>query len=414
MSKEKMWKGFDQLLVSPSVAYRRSRRRQQSSRSIKHDSVLHMRDQDDGWQIDDHSDDDTAPSGRHGNETLPSTITPSVPQSLNPAEVTIDCRNQSDSEIEHISEEDCRPQYDTTSESSDSDDCLAIKCRKSRMTRLQFVDKKSMKRRRITDDMDVSFCAGTSRAKNRIFPDAASPKRFKAIATLNRSTSGLNNSVTGTAGDRSTRCWKSFDESFTDLQESCIEELPPSPENTNSGQLSRTETLNIDAIPSSIEENSGGNRNLTSDLSISLPSKSFYVATPETKSKNKHHPKSSPLGALALVLNDRSSRQQLWQHAVTSGTIQPDRVVKLDSIERVFGRVMLRFFTSTNEADSCVQERIENIIFLDQGDKQLRLIHAGMEIALEIDEQIAPHRVSHNKLVHLGITKLCPLPSIAK
>uniref|UniRef100_A0A182VXE1 Uncharacterized protein n=1 Tax=Anopheles minimus TaxID=112268 RepID=A0A182VXE1_9DIPT len=408
-----MWKGFDQLLVSPSVERKRSNRRQQRPRSTKRDSILHTREKDDEWQIDDFSDDDTTASRKHESETLPSTITPSVPLSLNPAEVTIERKNQSDSEIEHISEEDCRPRCDTTSETSDSDDCLAIRCTKSRMTRLQFVDKNLIKRRRITDDMDVSFVAGSSRARNRQFEDATSPKRFKSISTFNRSTAtiGLNNSVNDTiAADRSTRCWKSFDASFADQQESFIEELASSPESANNGQRSSVEPLNIEEVPSSVEEGS-----VLPHSSTATPhSKSFYVTTPGNRGKSLNHPKSSPLGALATVLNDRSSQQHLWQHGIMSGTVQPALVVKLDSIERIFGRVMLRFFTTTDGADDCAQEQIENIIFLDQSDKQLRSIHAGMEIALEVDERIAPHRVSHNKLVHLGVTKLCPLPLTIK
>uniref|UniRef100_A0A182M1M9 Uncharacterized protein n=1 Tax=Anopheles culicifacies TaxID=139723 RepID=A0A182M1M9_9DIPT len=403
-----MWKGFDQLLVSPSIGHKRINRRQQRSRSTKNDSIANIREQEDGWQIDDYSDDDTAVSSRHESDTLLSTITPSVPQSLNPAEVTIDRRNQSDSEVEHISEDDCRPRSDTTSESSDSDDCLAIHCTKSRMTRLQFVDKKSIKRRRITDDMDVSFVASSSRAKNRSFNDAVSPKRFKSVSTLNRSTAtaGLNNSVTDTTvADRSARCWKSFDASFTDLEESFIEDLPSSPESANNGQRSCAEPIYIEELPSSVEESSCRN-SLPQSSTTTPPSKSFYVTSPGATSKRLNHPISSPMGALAVVLNDRSSQQHRWQHAIMSGRVQPALVVKLDSIERIFGRVMLRFFTTTSEADDCIQERIENIIFLDQSDKQLKSIHAGMEIALEVDEQIAPHRVSHNKLVHLGVTKL--------
>ncbi|XP_052894347.1 uncharacterized protein LOC128301758 [Anopheles moucheti] len=409
MSKEKIWKGFDQLLVSSSVGHRRSWRRQQRSRPNKNNSLIYMRDQDDGWQIDDHSDEDTTCSGRHESEPLSSTITPSVPPSLNPAEFTISRKNESDSEIEQLSEDGCQPQYATTSESSDSDDCLAINCTKSRMTKLQFVDTNPLKRRRITDDMDVSSVAGSCRAKNRPFKDATSPKQFKSISVLNRSRAsvGLNNSVVSTTGNKSTHGWKSFDTSFTDQQEaSDIEELPSSPES------SRTVPLNIEELPPSADESSYINRSALQDSSTTPPSKSFYVATPATK--NKNHPKSSPLGALEMVLHDRSSRQYLWQHAITSGTVQPDLIIKLDSIERIFGRVMLRFFTTTTETDDCVQEQIENIIFLDQGDKQLKSIHAGMDLALEVDERIMPHRVSNNKLVHLGVTKLCPLPLTTK
>ncbi|XP_053659722.1 uncharacterized protein LOC128708767 [Anopheles marshallii] len=411
MSKDKIWKGFDQLLVSPLIGHRRPSRRQQRLRLNKNNSLTHMRDYDDGWQIEDHSDEDTTCSGRHESESLSSAITPSVPQSLNPAEITINRRNQSDSEIEQLSEDGCRPQYETTSESSDSDDCLAIHCTKSRMTKIQFVDNNPMKRRRITDDMDVSFVAGTYRAKNRPFKDATSPKQFKSIYVPNHNTTsiGLNSSVVSTTDNRSTRCWKSFDASFTEQQEaSVIEELSSSPES------SRTEPLNIEELPPSADESSYINRSSLPASSTTSPSKSFYVTTPGTKSKNKPHPKSSPLGALEMILQDRSSRQLLWQHAITSGTVQPDLVIKLDSIERIFGRVMLRFFTTTTEADDCVQEQIENMIFLDQGDKQLKSIHAGMNLALEVDERIMPHRVSHNKLVHLGVTKLCPLPITTK
>uniref|UniRef100_A0A182XWW5 Uncharacterized protein n=1 Tax=Anopheles stephensi TaxID=30069 RepID=A0A182XWW5_ANOST len=422
MSKEKTWKGFDQLLVSPCVRYGRSSnrsngpRRQRKSRSSKQDIILPTRDQDDGWQIDDHSDDDTTTESRvDASDTLSSTITPSVPQSLNPAEVTIERTNHSDSEIKHISEDECRTQHDdTTSDSSDSDDCLAISCTKSRMTRLQFLDKTPMKRRRITDDMDVSFAVGTSRAKNRQLEDVASPKRFKAVSSLNRTiqaTGALNNSVS----DRSTRCWKSFDASFTEQDASWIEELPSSPETTDhNGQISHTKQHDIEELPSSTEDNVSRNRTSLENSSTSPP-KSFYVASPEAnKRRNKNHPKSSPLGTLEVALNERISRQHLWQHAVTSGAVQPDRVVQLHSIERIFGRVMIRFFTTTNDADDCVREQIENVVFLDQGDKQLKSLHAGVEVALEMDDRIPPHRVSHNKLVHLGVTKLCPVPFAAK
>uniref|UniRef100_A0A182SSP8 Uncharacterized protein n=1 Tax=Anopheles maculatus TaxID=74869 RepID=A0A182SSP8_9DIPT len=426
MSKETKWKGFDQLLVSPSVRYGRSSnrsnvpRRQRKFYPSKQDTIIRSRDQDDGWQIDDHSDDDTTESRTNASDTLPSTITPSVPQSLDPADVTIERTNQSDSEIEHISEDECCPKHDdTTSDSSGSDDCLAIHCTKSRMTRLPFVDKNSIKRRRITDDMDVSFAVGTSGAKKHHLKDVVtSPKRFKSVSSLNRTINaaagagGLNNSVT----DRSTHCWKSFDESFTEQDATCIEELPSSPETDNDdGQCPRVQQpLNIEELPSSAEESSSRNRTSLENASTSPP-KSFYITSPDAKTRNKHYPLSSPLGTLEVALNERSSRQLLWQQSITSGAVQPHLVVKLDSIERIFGRVMLRFFTTTNEADDdCVGEQIENVIFIDQGDKQLKSLHAGMEIALEMDDLIEPHHVSHNKLVHLGVTKLCSVPFAAK
>ncbi|XP_050070051.1 uncharacterized protein LOC126558138 [Anopheles maculipalpis] len=424
MSKEKSWKGFDQLLVSPAVRCRRSlnqsngRRGQRRSRSSKHGSILHAGDQGDDWQIDDHSDDETLASVINASDTtLPSTITSSVPQSLNPAEITIERRHQSDSEVEHISEDECRrPQYDTTSNSSDSDDCLAISCTKSRMTRLQFLDKNPLKRRRITDDMDVSFGVGTSKAKNRQrqdIIDASSPKCFKPISSLNRTIQTnaagaelLNNTV----ANRSTRCWKSFDTSFTEQETSWIEELPSSPETDNTNEQG---PLNIEELPASAEDSSSRNRH-SLENSSTVPAKSFYIKSPEANKSKKIHLRSSPLGTLEAALHERTSRQHLWHQAITFGKVQPNLVLKLDTIERIFGRVMLRFFTTTNETDECVREQVENVIFMDQGDKQLKSLHAGMEIALELDERIAPHRVSHNKLVHLGVTKLCPMPFAAK
>lgn len=112
-----------------------------------------------------------------------------------------------------------------------------------------------------------------------------------------------------------------------------------------------------------------------------------------------------------MALNERSSRQHLWQHAIVSGTVQPELVVKIDSIERIYGRVMLRFFTTTAEGEDCVQEeQVENIIYMDQGDRQLKSIHDGMNVALEVDDRVSPHRIARHKLIHLGVTKLCPMP----
>nr|XP_040219001.2 uncharacterized protein LOC120947606 [Anopheles coluzzii] len=418
---EKAWKQFNQLLVSPSVSSgwttrKKGVRRQPKTRVNKQKSILQVQGHgQDEWEIDDGSDDDkaVADSGSFQNDSSCPAFTPSVAQSLNPAEVTIDRRNQSDSEVEHLSEEDvCCQQTSTTSDSSDSDsdDCLAIHCTKSRMTRLQFADKSQLKRRRITDDMDVSFGAGCwSKAKNRQLVTALSPKRFKPVATLNRTIVGegsktLNSSVTGVLD--TTRCWKSFDATFhAELDASCIEDLPSSPDSANEGQSRRRErdAIDIEELPPSAENNNG--------QSTSPSSKSFYVTSPTAKSKNKHYPKNSPLGTLAMALNERSSRQHLWQHAIVSGTVQPELVVKIDSIERIYGRVMLRFFTTTAEGDDCVQgEQVENIIYMDQSDRQLKSIHAGMNVALEVDDRISPHRIARHKLIHLGVTKLCPMP----
>uniref|UniRef100_A0A182JRI5 Uncharacterized protein n=1 Tax=Anopheles christyi TaxID=43041 RepID=A0A182JRI5_9DIPT len=424
---EKAWKQFNHVLVSPSVSIGKSVRKKSVKRQSrncvnKRKRILQVQGHEDGWEIDDGSDDDeaVADNGTLANDSSFPAFTPSVAQSLNPAEVTIDRGHQSDSDVEHISEvEACCPQSNTTSDSSDSDDdCLAIHCTKSRMTRLQFTDKTQFKRRRITDDMDVSFVTTVScRAKPHQADTILSPKQFKPISAHNRSIAGagsktLYGSVIGALDI--TRCWKSFDTSFDTVPEqSFIEDLPSSPESTyeRRSMPREMEPLHIDELPPSAEEETPN----VGNLSTEPPSKSFYVTSPTAKSRNTKYPKNSTIGTMAMALNERSSRQHLWQHAIVTGTVQPELVVKIDSIERIYGRVMLRFFTTTNVGDDSVRkEQVENIIFMDQSDRQLKSIHAGMEIALELDDGISPHRIARHKLVHLGVTKLCPVPLTTK
>uniref|UniRef100_A0A182PAF0 Uncharacterized protein n=1 Tax=Anopheles epiroticus TaxID=199890 RepID=A0A182PAF0_9DIPT len=424
MSKENTWKEFNQLLVSPSVIYgrtvpKRAASRYPGNRVNIRKSILNVQGQNDSFDIEDVSEDETVADNRRFEsiQSFP-TFTPSVAQSLNPAEVTID-PPQSDSEVEHISEDEACCRYSTTSDSSnpDDDDCLAINCTKSRMTRLKFVDKKQLKRRRITDEMDVSFAAGPSKVKHRRLGIVSSPKRFKPVSALNRSIAreraeiSNSNSIMMMDGAvaNSTRCWKSFDESFTEQDVSCIEDLPSSSDSGNEGQLGLPEPFRIDALPPSAEENNNPKNRLAGNSSTTPPSKSFYVLSPTGKRKTIQYPRNASLGTLSKALNERSSRQQLWQHSIMSGAVQPDLVVKIDSMERIYGRVMLRFFTTATEEDECLQDQVENIIYMDQGDRQLKSIHAGMEIALEMDDTIAPHRIARNKLVHLGVTKLCPI-----
>uniref|UniRef100_A0A182NLB2 Uncharacterized protein n=1 Tax=Anopheles dirus TaxID=7168 RepID=A0A182NLB2_9DIPT len=411
MSKESSWKGFEQLLVSPVVSGGRSARKQQGirRRSGKRGRDLNRTRNDDDWEIDDNSDEDAAGCIHTSNATPHASFTPSLAQSLNPAEVTIDRRDQSDSEVEDIPEDAFyqRKSQGSSTDSSGSDDCLEIHCRKTKMTRLKFVDKNDLKRRRITDEMDVSFAASSSKTRTRQAPIVSchivSPKQFKTltpISSLKRSKSG----ATGMA--KSTQCWKSFDETFTEQEPSLIEELSSSPENEDDRGDTRA-LLNIEDLPSSAEEPSS--RMLTSlDGQTAASSRSFYLTSPDThSSRSKIHPKGSPLGTLSIALNEKRARQSRWQQAITSGALQPELIVKIDSIERIYGRVMVRFYTTTKDDADGVEERIENIIFMDQSDRQLKTILAGMEVALETDDSILPHLISRNKMVHLGVTKLC-------
>uniref|UniRef100_A0A182Q3S8 Uncharacterized protein n=1 Tax=Anopheles farauti TaxID=69004 RepID=A0A182Q3S8_9DIPT len=408
MSRERTWKDFDQLLVSPSVLGGKSGRKGgQRKQCKKRDSDLHRTRNDEDWQIEDSSDEDTKGFNRTQGDTQHASLIPSLAQTLNPAEVTITRRNTSDSDIDNISEAECRSrQIDSDSGSSGSDDCLAIQCRKTKMARLKFVNRNDIKRRRITDEMDFSFAATSSKARNRqadVSLHVVSPKRFKAPTPR----SCRNQSEIGTTAlEKSTTSWKSFEQSFTEQDPDFIEELPSSPEQEGD-RNERQALLNIEDLPSSAEELSS--RVQTSfDGQTASSSKSFFVTSPDTSGRNKMHPKGSPLGTLTVALNEKNARQYRWQRAVTSGTVKPDLVVKIDSIERVYGRVMVRFYTTTKKA-GCAEERIENIIYMDQSDKLLRTIHAGMEVALETDGSTPPHLISRNKMVHLGSTNLCAI-----
>ncbi|XP_052869084.1 uncharacterized protein LOC128274811 [Anopheles cruzii] len=114
----------------------------------------------------------------------------------------------------------------------------------------------------------------------------------------------------------------------------------------------------------------------------------------------------SPLKMLATVLREKTSIQRVWFHEMLSGIVQPKLLVTLETIERCYGRVLLHFYTTTDK-DDC-RQRIENIIILDSGDKQLQKLEVGMKIALELDEQNLPLRISRHQLIHLGVFKLFP------
>ncbi|KFB52773.1 AGAP013320-PA-like protein [Anopheles sinensis] len=376
MSKENTWKGFAQLLSSPSV-----RRK------------VH----------DDASDDETrvppATASCSLSEEQHSSHPPSIVPSINPAEVTFDRRNPSGSEIESLSEDEAGRQDESSSDASGSDDCTAIHCKKTKMTRLSFVDKRDLKRRRITDDMEVTL--STKRA-GRSYSGPNDMFNHKSFRTVDPNRTGMHSFSTDLAKvDMSTTLatstaksrWKDLDKSFCEQDLECIEDLTSSSEdesvNSKKAQCNRDDLLNIEELPSSVEETVTDKDKTSPGTTASHPT--FYITSPTNKSKRVKYPHESPLRTLANVLTEKNSKWNFWQHEIRSGVMHPVMVVKVESIERTFGRVMLRFYTNQQNDDELL--RIENIIYLDSSDKQLKTIRAGMDIAFEADERIPPHRI---------------------
>uniref|UniRef100_A0AAG5CT49 Uncharacterized protein n=1 Tax=Anopheles atroparvus TaxID=41427 RepID=A0AAG5CT49_ANOAO len=420
MSKENTRKCFGQLLSSPSVSWRGRFKRKQPLRlrekTVNKQQGLskygsHVED----FKIDDASDDETVgPSISNGNERLHASHPSSMPPSINPAEVTIDRRNVSGSEIESLSEGETLEQSAPSSDASGSDDCTAIHCRKTKMTPLSFVDKRNFKRRRITDDMDVTFSTSVAAKMKPVPKDLFNLKSFKPIGakrTALDSSSGQIGDVassTTPSGSAAKSRWKDLDKSFSEQTFDFIEDLPPSPEDDSIH--CQSDSLAIEELPSSAEDASNDR---AADKAAS--STTFYVPSPQNKGRLIKYPKVSALASLANVLREKDSKRNFWQHELQSGLIHPVTVVRIESIERSFGRVLLRFFSApeNGDGDAGVQQ-MENIIYLDASDNQLRTIRAGMDVAFEADERIPPHRISLKTQVHLGVAKISPIQSISK
>ncbi|XP_053671604.1 uncharacterized protein LOC128721833 [Anopheles nili] len=410
MSKGNSWKTFDQLRFSPAILHRKSRVQNITRRGKFLESLIQGAINEDELNIDDTSDDDVSVCPRAGNDSLCTQYISSMPRSLDPAEDTINLKNQTDSDDEHISEdESCLQQGDDSSDCSVSDDCQEIRCTKTRMTRLNLPGKQNRKRRRITDDMDVTVVAQTTGFKK---PEmVVSPKRFKIVPLKQRiaNENSMALEQTTTSEPKQASSWKLFDKSFSEQELDSIEDINSSPEIADeSGKL---ELYNIEELPSSAEDST---RAITSPLSFAFTgSSSVHGKSPRNKAMNLNHPKASFLGTIGTILNDQKTKRNYWQHTILSGMIQPELIVKVHAIERSFGRIMLTFYRMT-KVDNNRDERIEYVVFMDQQDKQLQRIRAGMEVALELDKQYAPHQTAYNKIVYLTGVKICPLHTVTK
>lgn len=428
MSKENTWRGFAQLLSSPSVP-RKGYGKRKITRKFREKPVNKQIAQSkqnctlNDVKIDDASDDETRVSATAScsvSEQLHCSQPPSIVPSINPAEVTVDRRNPSGSEIESLSEDEAGRQDESSSDASGSDDCTAIHCKKTKMARLSFVDKRDLKRRRITDDMEFTFCAKGAARSYSGPKDMFNHKSFRTV-DLNRT--GMHNfstdlvkvnmSTTRTTSTAKSR-WEDLDKSFCEQDLECIEDLPSSSEDDsvqpNKAKCNQDDLLNIEELPSSVEDTGTDKDKTLPGTTASHPT--FYINSPTSKSKRIKYPQESPLKTLANVLTEKNSKWNFWQHEIRSGVMHPVMVVKVESIERTFGRVMLRFFTNQQNDDELL--RIENIIYLDSSDRQLKTIRAGMDIAFEADERIPPHKISLRRHVYLGVGKICPIEPYSK
>uniref|UniRef100_A0A8W7K5H1 Uncharacterized protein n=2 Tax=Anopheles albimanus TaxID=7167 RepID=A0A8W7K5H1_ANOAL len=380
MSKPNRWTAFDKLVSSPLLSTRNiNGRKRQRRKSPKRSLCIskHVRDKgipNDDLLIEVLSEEEQDP-----------VVKPSTKlQEVAPAPR----EERSVSDLENVSEGSPAILNETSDSSSTDDDCLAITCRESKMTRLSFKAKQDQKRPRITDeDLNTSFISTViSPTKNQVQTSCQSEQAESPANTDVLRSSSLNASR-----------WNQLETSITETDLWNIEDV------SSSSEKERECEDQADGIIENYTPSPVGNSSVTSRQDAAT---SFFVISPKEE-KQRHRTSNQPAGSiisrLESALREKKSRHNIWNHEMSCGAVRPSVVAKVESIDRAYGRVMLHFHTPAETGSP--QDLIENIICVDPSDRSLKQLQAGMEIAFDIDDQIAPLRISRNRLVHLGNTK---------
>ncbi|XP_050085067.1 uncharacterized protein LOC126570953 [Anopheles aquasalis] len=413
MSKPNAWAAFDQLIASPllstrNITGRKRQRRKSPKRSQPRSKHVIARDiPDDGHLIEDSSEEEPHPVIK----PLTTEPTRTRAEKLQEPGSSLPGDDRPVSDLEDVSEGSPAIFNETSDSSSTDDDCLAIKCRETKMTPLSFKANRYQKRPRITDeDLNTSFISTIiSPTKGEKVQMSYRQKRFQRVVVSNQSGQTSSNlwtaspAITEVLGCSSlnTSRWNQLETSSMDQEHWNIEAVSSSSEQEREcdDQASGLIESIIESYTPSPVENS-----LRTSRQDTAPS--FYVVSPKEE-KRRHrilkHPAGSIIGRLESALREKKSRHNIWNHEVSCGVARSSMVVKVECIDRTYGRVMLYFHTPAEGGNP--QELVENIICVDPNDRSLKQLQAGMEIVLDIDDQIAPLRISRNRLVHLGNTR---------
>uniref|UniRef100_A0A2M4BP16 Uncharacterized protein n=1 Tax=Anopheles marajoara TaxID=58244 RepID=A0A2M4BP16_9DIPT len=406
MSKPNAWTAFDQLISSPllskrNVTGKKRQRRKSAKRTLGRSKHVISKDMlDDGQLIEDSSEEELHPVFK-----LPSTEPSRATKLQGPSPAPADDRSVSD--LEDVSEASPTIFNETSDSSSTDDDCLAITCRETKMTRLTFKANRYQKRPRITDeDLNTSFISTVISPTKDEDQTGYGRKYFRRATISNQSEQTLSieslaNADLLRSSSLNTSRWNQLETTFMEQEHWNIEDVSSSSEKEREydEQVSGMIESNIESYTPSPAENSP--RTSRQDTASS-----FYVVSPKEE-KRRHsilkQPPGSIIGRLESALREKKSRHNIWNHEVSCGIARPSMVVKVESIDRTYGRVMVHFHTPAEGGSS--QELVENIICIDPSDRSLKQLQAGMEIALEVDDQTVPLRISRNRLVHLGNTR---------
>ncbi|XP_058062524.1 uncharacterized protein LOC131212611 [Anopheles bellator] len=445
MSSKHPWKAHEELVSSPLLTEKKAntkkpqfKRHKTNQRRISRKLVgLRVTD----LMIENSSDDDFQFDAENERCAEKVSLTQSQPPFISPAKVAIENGNSSDSELKLSKDDEDVTHRRPVSSASESDDCLAIDCKKNHVPHLPFVGTICKYKRQITVDSDSEQSPSPEDLRSR--PHSSKNKNgslsLYVHSRLKKRSKEAHRTKMGTF---STTQWNiedgdsSTEEANCETYDGCtasnlfiIEDIQPSLEVNSSQLLSCPDGNAVASIhvnkPSSAERyqksrnivnTSSADANLfnieellpspVENSSSTCISTSFYkneMTLFEKHTKGKYR-KGSPLNMLAAVLREKTSVQRVWFHEMLSGIAQP-KLVTLESVERCYGRVMLHFYTTTDK-DDC--RRVENIVVLNSGNKQLETLEAGMKIALELDEQNLPLQISRYRIIHLGVIKLCP------
>ncbi|XP_049533032.1 uncharacterized protein LOC125949750 [Anopheles darlingi] len=405
MNKPNAWTAFDQLVSSPllsarNIIGRKRQRRKSPKRTLrKSQHVIDKAIPDEGQLIEDSSEEEldvlVKPSSTEPSRTAKLQDVSPVPG-----------EDSSVSDLDDISEGSPAIFNETSDSSSTEDDCLGITCRDTKMTRLPFKTKRYQKRRRITDeDLNTSFISTVISPTKDEVQMSYRQKCFRRDTISNQSRrpalnlsteSPASTDVLRTSSLNASR-WNQLETSFMEKEHWNIEDVSSSSEKEREhddqarGMIESYTPSPVDTLPRT------GRLNAAS---------SFYDASSK-EVKRKHRilkqPAGSVIGQLESALREKKSRQNIWNHEVSCGILRPSMVVKVECINRSYGRIMIHFRTPSEGGNP--QELVENIICVDPTDRSLKQLQIGMEIALDIDDQIAPLRISRNRLVHPGNTR---------